>query len=101
MPTGDPAEVNGVQIGITLTGQICLYTGLRWGVSPDNLVWRWTHADHPMEPWELVLGDGIYGGACPAIVPIPSVIPSVISNTSANNCSNELRSLWLYKSPHV
>ena len=49
-----------VQIGISLTGQIVLYTGLHWGVSPDNLVWRCTTKDHPLHPEELVLGDGIY-----------------------------------------
>jgi hypothetical protein len=49
-----------VQIGISLTGQIVLYTGLHWGVSPDNLIWRWTAKDHPMEPEELAVGDGIY-----------------------------------------
>jgi hypothetical protein len=51
-----------VQIGITFTGQIVLYTGLHWGVSPDNLIWRWTEAEHPLHPEELVLGDGIYRG---------------------------------------
>jgi hypothetical protein len=50
------------QIGITFIGQIVLYTGLHWGVSPDNLIWRWTDAEHPLHPEELVLGDGIYRG---------------------------------------
>lgn len=50
----------GLQIVITLTGHIVGYTGLHWGVTPDNLIWRWTRDELPLEPWELTLGDGIY-----------------------------------------
>lgn len=52
-----------MQVVISLTGQIVLYTGLHWGVTPDNLIWRWTTDDHPLLPHELVLGDGIYEGS--------------------------------------
>lgn len=48
------------QIGITLTGEIVFYTGLHWGTPPDNLIWRWTEEDHPLDPEEIVFGDGIY-----------------------------------------
>eukprot|EP00657_Telonema_sp_P-1_P012207 TRINITY_DN8657_c0_g1_i1.p1 TRINITY_DN8657_c0_g1~~TRINITY_DN8657_c0_g1_i1.p1 ORF type:complete len:248 (+),score=36.79 TRINITY_DN8657_c0_g1_i1:123-866(+) len=51
-----------IQIGMTLTGQICLYTGLHWGVSPDNHIWKWTTKDHPLQQGELGIADGIYKG---------------------------------------
>lgn len=57
------AEISVViQIAIDLLCNIVLYTGLHWGVSPDNHIWRWTSEQHPLESYELVLADGIYKG---------------------------------------
>jgi len=52
-----------MQLGITLMGNIVLWTGPHLGVTSDVSIWRQTAQWHPFRPWEWWLGDLGYVGA--------------------------------------
>ena len=52
-----------IQLGISLMGNIILWTGPHLGVTPDVTIWEQTWAAHPFFPWEWWLADLGYVGA--------------------------------------
>lgn len=51
-----------IQVGITLKGEIVLWTGPHLGVTADKVIWDSTFDLHPLEDWELWLADLAYIG---------------------------------------
>jgi hypothetical protein len=51
------------QLGISLMGNIILWTGPHLGCESDLTIWRDTAAIHPQHPWEWWLADLGYVGA--------------------------------------
>ena len=52
-----------IQLGISLMGNIILWTGPHLGVTSDKTIWDQTWAWHPFFPWEWWLADLGYVGA--------------------------------------
>ena len=52
-----------MQLGCTLMGNICLWTGPHLGCTSDVTIWRQTWQQHPFRSWEAWLGDLGYVGA--------------------------------------
>jgi hypothetical protein len=52
-----------MQLGISLMGNIILWTGPHLGTTPDVTIWRSTAPEHPFRRWEWWLADLGYVGA--------------------------------------
>jgi len=59
-----------VQLGCDFLGRIIVFSGMHLGVEYDGHLWEKTMKEHPLKPWELLLGDGHYSSCSQFITPV-------------------------------
>jgi len=94
VPDKYAAVIYKLHITIDLLGNVVHFTGLHLGTTPDPMIWRRTHAEHPTEENEFGYGDLAYEGEDDIITnfaPITQNGPLTALEDAYNKRMNQVR----------